>query len=59
VTCSSAGVLCFACFSGGVILKTACPPDISVDNIVSMETRIADSLVARRSPALLASVFSG
>jgi predicted permease len=34
-------------------------PDVPVDNIASMETRIADSLVARRSPALLASLFSG
>jgi len=34
-------------------------PDVPVDNILSMETRIADSLVARRSPALLASLFSG
>lgn len=33
-------------------------PDIPVDNIRSMDTRIADSLVARRSPALLASLFS-
>jgi ABC-type antimicrobial peptide transport system permease subunit len=33
-------------------------PDIPVDNIRSMQTRIADSLVARRSPALLASLFS-
>jgi predicted permease len=33
-------------------------PDIPVDNIRSMETRVADSLVARRSPALLASLFS-
>jgi predicted permease len=34
-------------------------PDVPVDNILSMETRIADSLVARRSPALLAGLFSG
>jgi predicted permease len=34
-------------------------PDIPVDNVRSMETRITDSLVARRSPALLASLFSG
>jgi predicted permease len=33
-------------------------PDIPVDDIRSMDTRIADSLVARRSPALLASLFS-
>jgi predicted permease len=34
-------------------------PDIPVDDLRSMETRIADSLVARRSPALLAGLFSG
>jgi len=33
--------------------------DIPVNDLRSMETRIADSLVARRSPALLASLFSG
>ena len=34
-------------------------PDIPVDDLRSMDTRIADSLVARRSPALLAGLFSG
>jgi len=34
-------------------------PDIPVNDLRSMETRIADSLVARRSPALLAALFSG
>ena len=34
-------------------------PDIPVNDVRSMETRIADSLVARRSPALLAGLFSG
>jgi hypothetical protein len=34
-------------------------PDIPVNDLRSMETRIADSLVAGRSPALLASLFSG
>jgi predicted permease len=34
-------------------------PDIPVSDLRSMETRIADSLVARRSPALLAALFSG
>jgi predicted permease len=34
-------------------------PDIPVNDLQSMETRIADSLVARRSPALLAGLFSG
>ena len=33
--------------------------DLPVNDLRSMETRIADSLVARRSPALLASLFSG
>ena len=33
--------------------------DIPVSDLRSMETRIADSLVARRSPALLAGLFSG
>jgi len=33
--------------------------DIPVNDLRSMETRIADSLVARRSPALLAGLFSG
>jgi predicted permease len=34
-------------------------PDVPVSDIRSMDTRIADSLVARRSPALLAGFFSG
>ena len=34
-------------------------PDVPVSDLRSMETRIADSLVARRSPALLAGLFSG
>jgi predicted permease len=33
-------------------------PDIPVNDLRPMETRIADSLVARRSPALLAGLFS-
>lgn len=33
--------------------------DVPVSDIRSMDTRIADSLVARRSPALLAGLFSG
>jgi len=32
--------------------------DIPVNDVRSMETRIADSLVARRSPALLSGLFS-
>jgi predicted permease len=34
-------------------------PDLPVTDIQSMDTRIADSLIARRSPALLAAIFSG
>ena len=34
-------------------------PDIPVNDLRSMETRIADSLAARRSPALLSGLFSG
>ena len=37
----------------------ATQPEIAIDNIRSMETRLAESLVARRSPALLAGVFAG
>ena len=33
--------------------------ELPVSDVRSMETRIADSLVARRSPALLAGLFSG
>jgi predicted permease len=33
-------------------------PNVPVSDVRSMETRIADSLVARRSPALLAGLFS-
>jgi predicted permease len=34
-------------------------PDIPVNDVRSMETRITESLAARRSPALLAGLFSG
>src|SRR3954447_12275161 len=34
-------------------------PELPVNDLRTMETRIADSLVARRSPALLALLFSG
>lgn len=34
-------------------------PELPVNDLRSMETRIADSLVARRSPALLAVIFAG
>jgi predicted permease len=33
-------------------------PEIAIDNIRSMETRIADSLLTRRSPALLSGIFA-
>ena len=33
--------------------------DLAIDNIRSMEARIAESLVTRRSPALLAGIFAG
>jgi len=33
--------------------------DVPVSDLRSMDTRIADSLIARRSPALLAGLFSG
>jgi ABC-type antimicrobial peptide transport system permease subunit len=32
---------------------------LAIDNIRSMDTRIAESLIARRSPALLAGIFAG
>jgi len=34
-------------------------PEVPVNDLRSMDARIADSLVARRSPALLAGLFSG
>jgi predicted permease len=40
-------------------LTRAANPDLAIDNLRSMETRIDDSLVARRSPALLAAIFAG
>jgi predicted permease len=40
-------------------LVRAAHPEIAFDNIRLMETRIADSLIARRSPALLAGIFAG
>jgi ABC-type antimicrobial peptide transport system permease subunit len=33
-------------------------PEVPVSDLLPMETRVADSLVARRSPALLAGMFS-
>ena len=40
-------------------LVHAAHPLLAVDNIRSMDTRIADSLITRRSPALLAGIFAG
>jgi putative ABC transport system permease protein len=40
-------------------LVRAAHPDLAVDNIRSMDTRVAESLIARRSPALLAGIFAG
>lgn len=40
-------------------LVRAADPNLAIDNIRSMETRVADSLVTRRSPALLAGIFAG
>ena len=34
-------------------------PDLAIDNLRSMDARIAESLIARRSPALLAGIFAG
>ncbi|MBV9009121.1 MAG: ABC transporter permease [Verrucomicrobia bacterium] len=40
-------------------LVRAADPSLSIDDIRSMNLRIADSLIVRRSPALLARVFAG
>ncbi len=40
-------------------LVRATDPRLAIDDIQSMETRVADSLIARRSPALLAGIFAG
>jgi predicted permease len=37
----------------------AVDPELPVNDLRSMETRVADSLVARRSPALMAGLFAG
>jgi ABC-type antimicrobial peptide transport system permease subunit len=39
-------------------LVRAANPDLAIDNLRSMDTRIADSLIARRSPAMLAGIFA-
>ncbi len=46
-------------FAGALrkLVRTA-DPDLAIDNIRSMETRVADSLIVRRSPALLAGIFA-
>jgi predicted permease len=40
-------------------LVRAADPNLAIDNIRSMETHVADSLITRRSPALLAGIFAG
>jgi len=40
-------------------LVRATDPELAIDDVRSMDTRIAESLVARRSPALLAGIFAG
>ena len=37
----------------------ATDPELAIDDIRSMETRIAESLIARRSPAMLAGIVAG
>jgi predicted permease len=40
------------------VLRTT-EPELAIDDVCSMETRIDDSLIAHRSPALLAGIFAG
>jgi predicted permease len=40
-------------------LVRATDPNLAIDDLRSMDTRITDSLIARRSPALLAGIFAG
>ena len=40
-------------------LVRATDPELAIDDIRSMETRIAESLIARRSPAILAGIVAG
>jgi predicted permease len=40
-------------------LVRATDPELAVNDVRSMDTRIDDSLIARRSPALLAGIFAG
>jgi ABC-type antimicrobial peptide transport system permease subunit len=46
---------------GSVLKKTvlALDPELPVDDLKTMQVRIDDSLVARRSPAVLAGIFAG
>jgi predicted permease len=41
----------------GKLVRVA-DPELAIDKIHSMERRVADSLIARRSPALLAAIFA-
>ena len=40
-------------------LVRATDPELAIDDIRSMDTRIADSLIGRRSPAMLAGIVAG
>jgi predicted permease len=40
-------------------LVRAADPDLAIDDIRSMDTRITESLIARRSPAVLAGIVAG
>ena len=40
-------------------LLRATDPDLALDDVQSMEMRVDDSLIARRSPAMLAGIFAG
>ena len=40
-------------------LVRATDPELAIDDVRSMDTRIAESLIARRSPAMLAGIFAG
>jgi predicted lysophospholipase L1 biosynthesis ABC-type transport system permease subunit len=40
-------------------LVRATDPDLAIDDVRSMDTRIAESLIARRSPAVLAGIVAG
>jgi predicted permease len=40
-------------------LVRAADPELAIDDVRSMETRVAESLIARRSPAVLAGIVAG